>query len=198
MTIKLNGSTAGSVALDAPASTTSSADIAFTLPVADGTNGQIIQTNGSGQLSFTDVALPTLPHAFVFMDSQYFTSSPTKMQFNSSTTNDQSSGVTIDRTNYRFTPTIGGVYQVVTQLNFTRSTSGSNVEFKVYQYKNGSEFARNSSYQYSSNMTDNTTCVSLMSLNGTGDYVEFYANCNASGNMLMNPQSTFSIIRIGA
>ena len=198
MTIKLNGSTAGSVALDAPASTTGNADIQFKLPVADGTNGQIIQTNGSGQLSFTDVALPTLPHAFVFMDSQYFTSSPTKMQFNSSTTNDQSSGVTIDRTNYRFTPTIGGVYQVVTQLNFTRSTSGSNVEFKVYQYKNGSEFARNQSYQYSSNMTDSTTCVSLMSLNGTGDYVEFYANCNASGNMLMNPQSTFSIIRIGA
>ena len=197
MTIKLNGSTAGSVALDAPASTTGSADITFKLPVADGTDGQIIKTNGSGQLSFVD-SLPTLPHAFVFMDSQYFTSTPTKMGFNSSTTNDQSSGVTIDRTNKRFTPTIGGVYQVVTQLNFTRTTSGSNVEFKVYQYKNGSEFARNQSYQYSSNMTDNTTCVSLMSLNGTGDYVEFYANTNANGNMLMNPQSTFYIVRIGA
>ena len=197
MTIKLNGSTAGSVALDAPASTTGSADITFKLPVADGTDGQIIKTNGSGQLSFVD-SLPTLPHAFVFMDSQYFTSTPTKMGFNSSTTNDQSSGVTIDRTNKRFTPTIGGVYQVVTQLNFTRTTSGSNVEFKVYQYKNGSEFARNQSYQYSSNMTDNTTCVSLMSLNGTGDYVEFYANTNANGNMIMNPQSTFYIVRIGA
>ena len=34
MTIKLNGSTAGSVALDAPASTTGNADIAFKLPVA--------------------------------------------------------------------------------------------------------------------------------------------------------------------
>ena len=52
MTIKLNGSTAGSVSLDAPASTTSSADIAFKLPVADGSNGQAITTNGSGQLSF--------------------------------------------------------------------------------------------------------------------------------------------------
>ena len=35
MTIKLNGSTAGSVALDAPASTTGNADINFKLPVAD-------------------------------------------------------------------------------------------------------------------------------------------------------------------
>ena len=197
MTLKLNGSTAGSVSLDAPASTTGSADIAFKLPVADGSNGQVISTNGSGQLAFVD-SLPTLPHAFVFMDSQYFTSTPTKIGFNSSTTNDQSSGVTIDRTNKRFTPTVGGVYQVITQLNFTRTSSGSNVEYKVYHYKNGSEFARNQSYQYSTSMTDSTTCVSLMSLNGTADYVEFYANHNGSGNVTMNVQSTFSIIRIGA
>ena len=52
MTIKLNGSTAGSVALDAPASTTSSADITFKLPVADGTAGQVLQTDGSGNLSW--------------------------------------------------------------------------------------------------------------------------------------------------
>ena len=152
--------------------------------------------SGSGA-NLTGVVNPTLAHAFVFMDSQYFTTSPTKMGFNSDTTNDQSSGVTIDRTNKRFTPTIGGVYQVVTQLNFTRSSSGSNVEYKVYQYKNGSEFARNQSYQYSTSMTDSTTCVSLMSLNGTGDYVEFYANHNGSGNVTMNVQSTFYIIRIG-
>ncbi len=53
MTIKLNGSTAGSVSLDAPASTTGNADIAFKLPVADGSNGQILTTNGSGQLAFS-------------------------------------------------------------------------------------------------------------------------------------------------
>ena len=56
MTIKLNGSTAGSVALDAPASTTGNADLSLTLPVADGSNGQFLQTNGSGALSF---ATPT-------------------------------------------------------------------------------------------------------------------------------------------
>ena len=52
MTIKLNSSTAGSVSLDAPASTTGNADIALTLPVADGSNGQFLQTNGSGALVF--------------------------------------------------------------------------------------------------------------------------------------------------
>ena len=56
MTIKLNGSTAGSVSLDAPASTTGNADIAYTLPVADGSNGQFLQTNGSGALTFATVS----------------------------------------------------------------------------------------------------------------------------------------------
>ena len=57
MTIKLNGSTAGSVALDAPASTTGNADITFKLPVADGSANQVIQTNGAGQLAFASLAL---------------------------------------------------------------------------------------------------------------------------------------------
>jgi len=39
------------VALKAPASL--SADLTFTLPSADGTNGQVLSTNGSGVLSFT-------------------------------------------------------------------------------------------------------------------------------------------------
>ena len=38
------------VALKAPASF--GADITFTLPVLDGTNGQVLATNGSGVLSF--------------------------------------------------------------------------------------------------------------------------------------------------
>ena len=52
MSIKLNGSTAGSVSLDAPASTTGSADINFKLPVADGSANQVIKTDGSGNLGF--------------------------------------------------------------------------------------------------------------------------------------------------
>ena len=52
MTIKLNGSTAGSVALDAPASTTGNADITFKLPVADGSANQLMKTDGSGNLGW--------------------------------------------------------------------------------------------------------------------------------------------------
>jgi len=53
MTLKLNGSSSGSVSIDAPASTTSGADITFALPVADGSSGQALTTNASGQLAFS-------------------------------------------------------------------------------------------------------------------------------------------------
>ena len=166
-------------------------------------SGTIPSSNLSGALpaisgaNLTGVANPTLAHAFVFMDSQYFTSTATKLAFNTSTANDQSSGVTIDRTNRRFIPTVGGVYQVVSSLDFDRGSGGSSIEYKLMQYKNGSEFARKTSFQYSTGINDGLTCLSLMSLNGSGDYVEMYAQHNASGNATMNVRSTFFIIRIG-
>ena len=58
MTIKLMGASSGSVALDAPASTTGAANLEFKLPVADGSDGQYIKTDGSGNLAFATVASP--------------------------------------------------------------------------------------------------------------------------------------------
>ena len=56
MAIKLNGSTSGSVALDAPADTSpSGTDVTLTLPTSAGSSGQVLQTNGSGTLSWADI-----------------------------------------------------------------------------------------------------------------------------------------------
>lgn len=55
MSIKLKGSTDGSVTLQAPADTSpTGTDKTFTLPTADGTSGQVLSTNGSGALSFVN------------------------------------------------------------------------------------------------------------------------------------------------
>ena len=54
MSIKLNAQSGGSVALDAPTQTDSSADITVKLPVADGNAGQALKTDGSNQLGFAD------------------------------------------------------------------------------------------------------------------------------------------------
>lgn len=45
------------VGLDAPATVAS--NVTFTLPAADGTNGQAIVTNGSGTLSFGNAGIST-------------------------------------------------------------------------------------------------------------------------------------------
>lgn len=197
MTIKLNGSTGGSVALDAPASTTSNADITFKLPVADGSSGQVLQTDGSGALSFATV-IPTLPHAFVSMDSQYFTSTTTLLGFNSSTTNDKSSGVTIDRTNNRFTPTVSGTYLVQGMIDFYHGGSGAYTPV-LYLYRNGSlyTYTRNI-INYTGGHYDSLNVQAMISLNGSSDYVDMRASHNGGGNATMNQQSSLSIFRVGA
>jgi len=72
MSIKLNAQSGGSVALDAPTQTTSSADVTFKLPVADGSANQVIKTDGSGNLSFgaagNSNALQVLEEFFVPCD----------------------------------------------------------------------------------------------------------------------------------
>ena len=56
MTLKLNGSTAGSVSIDAPADTSpTGTDVTLTLPTSAGSSGQYLQTNGSGTLSWQTV-----------------------------------------------------------------------------------------------------------------------------------------------
>ena len=52
MSIKLNAQSGGSVALDAPTQTPSSADLTFKLPVADGSANQLLKTDGSGNLGW--------------------------------------------------------------------------------------------------------------------------------------------------
>ena len=50
----------GTIALKAPASTTSDADVQLTLPVADGSADQYLKTNGSGTLSWATVSAAAL------------------------------------------------------------------------------------------------------------------------------------------
>ena len=50
----------GTTSLKAPSTTTSNADVVLKLPVADGSSGQVLNTDGSGQLSFTTVSGTTI------------------------------------------------------------------------------------------------------------------------------------------
>ena len=74
-------------------------------------------------------------------------------------------------TNYRFTPTVAGYYQVNAQLNINGS-SGNNYIATIY--KNGSEYKR--ANQIGPNPSGNIGLVvsALIYLNGSTDYIELW------------------------
>ena len=75
MAIKLNGSTSGSVALDAPADTSpSGTDVTLTLPTSAGSSGQYLQTNGSGTLSWAGAGKILQVVSAVYMGQESTTS----------------------------------------------------------------------------------------------------------------------------
>jgi hypothetical protein len=57
--IKLKHSGGNSVSLNPPTSAPTSSEVAFKLPTSDGSDGQFLSTNGSGQLAFSTVSVPT-------------------------------------------------------------------------------------------------------------------------------------------
>ena len=70
----------GTVELKAPATTTSNAAVVFKLPVADGTSGQALTTNASGQLAFATV---TDTNDFVKLQAATATSTVATLDFQS-------------------------------------------------------------------------------------------------------------------
>tara|TARA_A100001037_G_scaffold289082_1_gene300469 strand:- start:87 stop:1028 length:942 start_codon:yes stop_codon:yes gene_type:complete len=166
-----------------------------------GTAGQVLTSQGSGSsVQWASPSNPTLAHAFVFMDSQYFTSSVTLLEFNNSTTNDRSSGVTITRGgSERFTPTVAGVYFV--QAHLTYSHGGGTYTPVLHIYRNGSSYSSLSSsniVSYGGGHNDSLSCQAMMTFNGTSDYVDMRASHNGGGNATMKSYSTFAMFRVGA
>ena len=161
-----------------------------------GTAGQVLQSNGSS--SAVSWANPVTPHAFVQMDSQYFTSTSTILQFNSNTSNDKSFGVTIDRTNERFQPTVAGVYHVIGILEFNHAGPGAST-FTLGLLKNGSSSqVMRRLINYNGGFYDHITVQGMIFFNGSSDYVDMRADHNAGGNAIMTTNSTLSMHRVGS
>jgi len=72
--LRLNGSTSGNVSLDAPAV---AGNNTLVLPGGNGTNGQYLQTNGSGALSWSTVTSSKILQVVQAFKSDTFTTSST-------------------------------------------------------------------------------------------------------------------------
>ena len=148
--IVVSGDTSGAITIAAPAV---SGTNTLTLPALTGT----LATNGpafrAGLSSTQSISANTA----------------TKIQFNSETfdTNNNYDNTT----NYRFTPTVAGYYQVnaMAQLLSTASTV-----FFIMIYKNGSNYQRLGAL-YGTASEFGSSGSALVYCNGSTDYIEVYA-----------------------
>jgi hypothetical protein len=92
-------------------------------------------------------------------------------------------------TNYRFTPTVAGYYQLNASILFTLGSGTSSVTL-VGIYKNGSIYIQNECTATVPNGHSIATST-LMYMNGTTDYAEMYGYVgNADAAFTLNPQNT--------
>lgn len=104
------------------------------------------------------------------------TATATKVQFNSETFD--TNGNFDSTTNYRFTPTVAGYYQLQACLQTDSFVSGG---IEIYIYKNGAAI----SFSNTSPVTPANPSVSIsdiLSANGSTDYFEIYISQNSGTN----------------
>jgi hypothetical protein len=104
------------------------------------------------------------------------TGSPVKVQFNVKlvdTNNNYDS-----TTNYRFTPTVAGYYQINAAV---RDATGGANQIATFIYKNGSSYAQGVSLTSGQGASSNIS--QIVFCNGTTDYIEVYAQQNSGSNM---------------
>tara|TARA_Y100001963_G_C6630044_1_gene375871 strand:- start:210 stop:836 length:627 start_codon:yes stop_codon:yes gene_type:complete len=165
----------GSVSLKGPATTTGNNAVPFVLPVADGSAGQYLKTDGSKNLSFATVSVPasngiTGPSFTVRRTGSHqniSTSTTTVVEFNSE---DQDSNSAWDTSTYRFTPQVAGWYNISSQICY--NTAVENHWMLIYIHKNGSIEC------WAQLHTDNRAVDHLLqinkmvNLNGSSDYID--------------------------
>jgi len=148
MTLKLNGSSSGSVSIDAPASTTGGADVALTLPVNDGDANQVLQTDGSGALSWSS-GLTYGSSTLAVTGKQTISAQPA---FRASLTSTYSSVGTIvfnsqqfeqggdnyDATTGIYTCPVAGLYMFIACITCNNSVG----DYQVEMYKNSDVIGR--------------------------------------------------------
>jgi hypothetical protein len=155
----LNGNTSGSVTISSPAV---SGTTTLTLPVQTGT----VMVNGPAFSAYRSTSQSISSATF------------TKVQCN---TEEFDTNSNYDNaTNYRFTPTVAGYYQISGCIAFASSTK---VEFLTSIFKNGSEFKRGAYVAISTSKNENCPVSALVYLNGTTDYVELYGYLDGTGSL---------------
>ena len=144
-----------------------------------GTAGQVLKSGGASAAPTWGSAgsETTEIYAYISFGTTYDTNSGYVVQDISSL--QSGSGITVDNSNERVTPTVAGKYLFMYMCNWLWSFSGG-ATFYNRITKNGSEQQRSTFSKYDpGSHTNITMCV--MTLNGSSDYVQFEGYENKSG-----------------
>lgn len=171
--VVISGDTSGAITLAAPAvSGTNTA----TLPAATGT----VMVSGN---------MPTFSAYMANGGSNLTLSAGTYTKVKIDTKNWDTNSNFDASTNYRFTPTIAGYYQISGGAFINYATTSPN-NSAILIYKNGTAYRQNYLLSNAGNLYGVLTVSSLIYFNGSTDYVELYAFQNSSGNAYISPYAS--------
>jgi hypothetical protein len=162
MTTTINGSSPSITFSDATTQTT-----AFTTgAVTQATMGTNVAGTGPAFSAYASAATSTASATF------------TKVAIN---TKEFDTNTNFDNvTNYRFTPTVAGYYQVSSAITWAASATGYGL---ASIFKNGAEFKRGSSVLLSAGLNVAPNVSALIYLNGSTDYIELYVYQNSGATL---------------
>ena len=164
MALRLNGATSGYVELNAPAVAGSNT---LTLPNGNGSSGQVLSTDGSGALSWSDHDRG--PAARATNSSSQSLADGTWTKLNVDTESFDTDGCFASS---RFTPNKAGIY-LFNAMAYLDYSAGSPNRRGIRFYRNGSAYV--SDVQTSPSPSWGMVNLSAMaSMNGTTDYMEVY------------------------
>jgi len=146
--------------------------VEYLYPSADGSNAQVLTSNGAGGLSWSTVSQGTTisPSFFAHNNGStqtIGTGSATKLVFSNE---DFDTNGDFDLTNERFTPTVAGKYILVASSGFALGDTDIMI---VYIYKNGSSVAEQRQTISGAPTTVGQVSV-IVDANGTTDYFEAF------------------------
>lgn len=143
------------------------------------TTGLFDAYNGSAWVSVaTSATSPVSGPAFsAYLSSNQALTNATWVKLQINTENFDTNNCYDNATNYRFTPTVAGYYQINGRVD-DESSTGTVSRCLVAIYKNGAEYARGSDVAVANTFSSNVSTV--VYFNGSTDYVELYGLISAA------------------
>ena len=175
--VVISGDTSGAITLSAPAvSGTNTA----TLPASTGT----VMVSGN------------MPAFSAYNNAAQSLTNNTQTKIQCNTEEFDTASYYDPTTNYRFTPLVAGYYQVNAGAGVSDSAATGYVQASIY--KNGSLFKSGYGAYQSFTGTGGATVATVMYLNGTTDYIEFYVRQNTGATQLLvaNTGNYFSAVLV--